>query len=247
MLKNILLAGVLLFSLAQNGRSAIISAWDFSTQTGGVNNFGVSPLSPTTADVNITATALTRGAGISTTGTGAVNAWGGTGFITTSPNLANAIAADEFITFSVSANAGFELSLSSIDAYNIRRSGSGPTTGQWQYSLGGGSFNDIGSAITWGTTTTSAGNNQAAISLSGISELQGVDSGISVLFRVVTWGATNSGGTWYLNDPADTAATDFGVSGTITAVPEPTSMVLVGLMGVAGVAVRARRRLAKKA
>lgn len=32
-----------------------------------------------------------------------------------------------------------------------------------------------------------------------------------------------------------------------TAVPEPTSMVLVGLMGAAGIAVRARRRLAKKA
>lgn len=34
---------------------------------------------------------------------------------------------------------------------------------------------------------------------------------------------------------------------TVTAVPEPTSMVLVGLVGVAGVAIRARRRLAKKA
>lgn len=37
-----------------------------------------------------------------------------------------------------------------------------------------------------------------------------------------------------------------GVS-SITAVPEPTSMVLVGLVGVAGCVVRARRRLAQKA
>jgi hypothetical protein len=39
---------------------------------------------------------------------------------------------------------------------------------------------------------------------------------------------------------------DFALNG-VAAVPEPTSMVLVGLMGVAGVAVRARRRLAKTA
>ncbi len=105
------------------------------------------------------------------------------------------------------------MSLSNIPVYNIRRSGTGPTTGIWQYKVGSGNFTDIGSAITWGSITTSSGNDQSAITLSGISALQNIPSGISVTFRIVSW-AGASAGTWYINDQM-TGSRDLIVNGTV--------------------------------
>lgn len=199
---------------------AVTTAWDFSPLPGGATNFGTSPLAATSSDSNMTAGGLTRGVGIGTTGTGAANAWGGTDFITASPSQATAIASNEFATFTITANAGFTVSLSDIAAYNIRRSATGPTTGIWQYQIGAGAFTDVGSAITWGAITTGAGNPQSAINLSGISALQNVPAGTTITLRVVTWGATGAAGTWYLNDPADTTVNDLIVNGTTAVAPK---------------------------
>lgn len=193
----------------------VLAGWDFSALTGGTNNFGTSPLLATTSNSSLTIGGLTRGSGISTTGASAGNAWGGTDFITASPTKTTAISGNEFATFTISANTGFTFSLSSISAYNIRRSSTGPTTGIWQYQINSGSFVDIGSDITWGGTTTAAGNAQPAIDLSGITALQNIASGTIITLRCVTWGATAVGGTWYLNDPLDTTANDIVVNGTV--------------------------------
>lgn len=230
-MKKIIAAGLLTGIAMFGANAASLVTWDFSALTGGSNSFGASPLAGTVIS-NATSSGLIRGSGIGTTGSGAGNAWGGNDFITATPSFSAAITANEFVTFSLKADVGYTLSFTSIDAYNIRRSASGPTTGQWQYSLDGSSFTDIGSAITWGGTTNSSGNSQSAITLSSISALQNVASSITVTFRIVTWGATTSGGTWYLNDPADTAAADFGISGSIAAVtpvPEPASLALLGV------------------
>ena len=56
-----------------------IAGWDFNGLSGGTNNFGSSPLTASTTASNITAGGLTRASGFGTTGTGATNAWGGTG------------------------------------------------------------------------------------------------------------------------------------------------------------------------
>jgi len=182
--------------------SAQIATWDFSDAIalpGGSGNFGTSPFAAISADPGVTVSGLIRGAGLATSGTGAGKGWGGNGFTTTSTTEANGIAASDYVTFSITVGSGFSLSLLGIPAYNIRRSNTGPTTGIWQYQIGAGSFVDIGSAITWGTTTTATGNNQAAIDLSGIADLQNVAAGTVITFRIVNWGATNAGGTWYLN------------------------------------------------
>jgi hypothetical protein len=162
-----------------------IAGWDFldGNYPGGSNNYGPSPASPTNSNLNVTIGGLTRASGFGTTGTGAGNAWGGTGDGTT--------------TFTVKANSGYTLSLSEISAYNVRRSGTGATTGQWAYSLDGTNFTNIGNSITWGATTSSSGNAQSAISLIGISELQNLSSATTVTFRIINTGS--SGGTWYLN------------------------------------------------
>ncbi len=236
--------GLAQVALLSSSSAGIITAWDFDPLTGGANNFGVSPLSATQADANVSVVGLTRGSGVGTTGTGAGNAWGGNAM-----QAANATAAatgNDFFSFSVTANAGQTVSFSDVAAYNIRRSASGPTTGLWQYQVGGGGWNSIGGNITWGAVTSSAGNAQSAITLSGIGALQNVGSGIAVDFRVLMFGGTASAGTGYLNDPSGSSGNDFIVNGTISAVPEPTSMALLGVTGVVG-AVGARFRKKAKA
>ncbi len=174
----------------------VLGGWDFN----GLSGFGGGSLAPGTTGSNVSVGSLTRGSGITTAGSGASNGWGADGW-DGQTTAAGAITANKFITFTITANSNFAVSLSSISAYNIRRSGTGPTTGLWQYKVGAaGSFIDIGTAITWGGTTTAAGNAQASINLSGIANLQNVASGTVITFRIVNYNASGSGGTWYLNN-----------------------------------------------
>jgi hypothetical protein len=177
--------------------NGVLAAWE----TTGLSGYGPSPFAATSNAPNVTVVGLTRGAGVNTVGTAGANAWGGTGFVFA--NESAAIAGNSFATFSLTATSGYLLSCSNIPAYNIRHSGTGSTTGIWQYSVGGSAFTDIGSAITWGSTTTSSGNGQPAIDLSGISALQNVPSGTNVTFRIVLWGGASPGsGSWYVNNLA---------------------------------------------
>jgi hypothetical protein len=180
-------------------------AWEMTGQSNG----GSSPMVPTTLDNRVVVEGLTKGSGIGAVTT--VNVWGGNDFMGT--DLTTAIANNDFATFSVTPASGYQVSFSQIPAYNIRRSGTGPTTGIWQYRKGSGAFADIGSFITWGAVTSGNYNPQPAIDLSGIAVLQNVPSGTTVTFRVVTWGGTGTAGTWYINT---ITGDDLAVVGTIS-------------------------------
>jgi hypothetical protein len=216
--------------------AGFLVGWDLSGLTG----YGPSPLIPSTLTGDITVGGLTRGTGVTTSGTAAANGWGGTGWM--AANLAVAISDQDFATFSITGNnaiAAPAIRFTAIDSYNIRRSATGPTTGQWQYQIGSGSFTNIGSQITWGTTTTATGNLQSAINLTAIAPLQNVSSGTTVTFRIVNWGATATGGTWYFNNfTSGNSNTPFDLvirgEAIPEAIPEPTSLVLTGLAGVVG-------------
>src|SRR5690606_3004847 len=96
------------------------------------DSYGVSPFTASTTADNLVIGGLTRGSGIGTTsGTPAANAWGGTGFSATS--AVEAVDENEFVTFTITADTGYTFSIAGIDPYNIRRSNTGPDTGQWQY------------------------------------------------------------------------------------------------------------------
>ena len=200
------------------GQTITLSGWDFNS----LSAYGSSPLTPSSSAANLTIVGLTRGTGITTSGTAAGSAWGGTGMDNDSE--ANAITGNDFIFFSITANSGYSLSINSINAYNIRRSSTGPTTGQWQYKVGSGSFTDIGTDITWGTKTSSSGNSQAAIDLSGISALQGVSAGTTVTFRCIVWGASASTGTWYLNNFQ--AGNDFVIDVTVNSTSSTPTITI---------------------
>ena len=229
-------------AIARPVAADVVAGWDFSTLTGGTGNWGPSPFAPTTTAANLSYVGLTRGPAVSTgvtgsTGAAAAGAWGGNTWFggTASPDsLDNAITRGAYVTFSITASDGYSLSLSDVAAYNVRRSNTGPSLGQWQYQIGSGSFANIGSAITWGSTTTSSGNAQTSISLSGISPLQSLAAGSTVTFRIVNYNtgtAGSNGGTWYLNDPTKTVTNDFVINGSVTGTSGGTNLFWNGGAG----------------
>lgn len=200
--------------------STTLAAWEVN----GVHliqGFGPSPYDPTTSHPGVTVGGLTRGSGLTDTGTAANNAWGASGWYSAAPtqNQTAALANNKFVTFTITPNFGVNLSITTIEPYNIRRTNTGPQTGIWQYSINGGAFIDIGTEITWGVTTTAAGNPQVAIDLSGISDLQNLTSSTTVTFRIVNWdtdndpGNSNNNKTWYINN---TPGNDLVIRGNLT-------------------------------
>ncbi len=222
MKKTTLMLCVFLSTLIGFAQTETLAEWTPATLAGGGNDFGSSPFTASTVADNLVVGGLIRGAGIGTTGSGAANAWGGNDFTATS--AVEAVDENEFVTFTITADAGYTFSIESIEPYNIRRSATGPTTGQWQYQIGSGTFTDIGSEITWGSTTTNAGNNQPAIDLSEILDLQNIASGTVVTFRILLYGASATGGTWYLNGHINATNKTLKVLGTVEEESSPVQI-----------------------
>lgn len=202
-----------------------LASWTF---TNAALDWGPSPAPPTTSNSNVTVVGLTRGPGITTSGSAAATGWGGNGFsdgvLTGSQTADSAISLGNYFTFSLTATTGNNMSLSEIGAYNVRRSNSGPSNFKWQYSLNGVSFTDIGGTIpTGGNFNASPGNPQSAIALSGIPALQNVPSGTTVTFRLVAWTATGISGTFYFNSGGTNPT--LAINGTISSTPLPVTLI----------------------
>lgn len=234
-----ILTGAASMACSSSLLAATIAGWDFNSLPGGASNFGPSPYSATAADPDVIVGGLTRGPGVSTAGTGAARGWGGSGW-DGNANAADAIANGDYVSFTLQADDGKSLSLSSIDPIQYRRSGTGPTSGQLQYSTGG-SFTNLATFDYSSTATTGA--SLPAVDLSGIASLQNIQPSTQVTFRIANFGATGSTGTWYLFDVgADAGTADFVVNGaTGIAIPEPATFALLALCGVACLGARGRR------
>lgn len=108
---------------------------------------------------------------------------------------ANAINKDEFLQIEIGIEAKYKVSLTGI-GIRIRRSGSGPTTGSWQYSLDGKNFSEISEAdfALVSVDGDKEGINQPVVDLSEISDLQNIKGKKTVILRLYLWGAkTNTG------------------------------------------------------
>jgi predicted extracellular nuclease len=209
------LAAIALMSFATPSLADVLAGWDVSTQSGGTGNFGISPLPTSAAHTNLTVGGLTRGGGVGISGSGAARAWGGNDWQNTT--AANAVAGNDYATFSVTPKNGYAMSLDSISKLDYRRSGTGAGNGVLQYQIGGGAFNDI-TTVSYTATTSAGGSITTPISLSGIADLQNVAAGTQVTFRIVNFGGTSAGGTWYVYDVANTTANDLELSGTVSPV-----------------------------
>lgn len=207
--------------------SGVLVGWNVR----GVTGFGASPMVPTTKAVNLTATGLTRAAGVATNTTPATGGWGGAGF--NSATEAAAITAADYATFSLAANAGYRLSLSAVSRFDYRRSNTGPPTGVLQYQIGPGAF--VSFATNSYTSTSGSGGSLAAIDLTSVAALQNIGPGTNVTIRIVNYGASGSTGTWYIYDQAASTADDFAITGTLTPLtgpaPSAPNLTLLTLSG----------------
>ena len=192
--------------------TGVLAGWDVSS----LGSFGASPQAPTTNAPNLSVVGLTRGSGVATTATAAGRAWGGHDFTATSATAA--VTAGDYATFSLSANAGYRVSFSSISKFDYRRSSSGPTTGVMQYQVGSDGFVSF---ATNAYASSSSGVSLGAMDLSAITALQDVGPGTHVTFRIVNFGATGSTGTWYIFDAGASTALDFAIQGTLSSLSGP--------------------------
>jgi uncharacterized repeat protein (TIGR01451 family) len=195
--------------------------WDVNGLAGGANNYGPSPLPPSTNAVGVTVVGLTRGSGVGTNNTGAGRAWGGNNWIDTSSSAA--ITNNRFATFALTAHAGYKVSYAAVSKFDYRRSSTGPTNGLLQYQIGSGAFNDL-AAVSY-PTNTSSGGSLSSIDLSGIAALQDVGAGTNVTFRIVNWGGTSSNGTWYIFDVSNSIALDLELRGTVAPAVVPLTPI----------------------
>jgi hypothetical protein len=185
-----------------------IAAWQLNGATG-----SEVTRNATTLDPNLNTSTLSRIGGVNSSAL--ANAFGGTNF-TASGTRADALANWRGYTFAINTLTGYNVSLSTLDV-RFRRSGTGPNNFAWYYSLDGTSFTQIGSDITY-TLTTTGGDAQAQINLSGITALQNVTFGTTITFRLIAWGATATTGTFAIGRSLTAGTTDYSlaIGGTVT-------------------------------
>jgi hypothetical protein len=217
MLRSICFASVVLaLAVAPGGAATIV--YDFTGQPG--TEVAVAP----TAQVpGVMASLLARSPSL------VPNAESGMDSIN-SNNWTSGPAADFYI-FSLTPAAGSPLSLSALD-YTDRRSATGPTSFQVSFSLGGSAtFTPIGSY-----TLTDTANHRESFDLASFAALQNATT--TVTFHVAGANSTNVLGTYRLGraigEPNQGLPANLVVTTATTAVPGPTSVILLGLGGVLG-------------
>ncbi|MES2776469.1 MAG: T9SS type A sorting domain-containing protein [Bacteroidota bacterium] len=203
----------------------VLASWDMNsiaTYPGGVNNFGPSPAAPNSTNANVVVGGLTRGTGVGTTGTGAARGFGGNGWTQTT-DAATAIAANQFITFTVQPlSTNTYISIAGITTFNYRRSGTGPSTALVQYSINGGTFIDIATVSFTSTATTGASlsaGDLASLNTSTVTAMQGINDATVVTFRIVPLGSTGTAGTFYIFDFGNSTTADFVLSASSLILP----------------------------
>jgi trimeric autotransporter adhesin len=192
-----------------------IAAWDFFGQN------TVATAAATTFNANLVSVS---GANNITRGAGAAASAGANSFRTVGfQNNGIAVANTDYFQITLTAQTGFNLSLSSIDG---RLSGTQTFVGaagvsnQFAYSLDGTNFTLIGSpSVLTGTVPLTL----PTISLAGIPALQNIAAGTTVTLRFYASGQTATGG-WGFNSNAAAGVNGLAIGGAVTAAnPTPTT------------------------
>ena len=214
---SVALAGSL--TAARVCAQTVLAGWDVS----GLTASGPSPWAPTTSSPNVTVGGLTKGSGITNTAT--ANVWGANSW--TNAGMADsktqAIDGNKFVTFTITPNAGYTVSVTNISKFFVSKSATGPASGELQYSTDGTTFTDI-TPLAYGTQGTAiSAANIGTFDLSGVAPLQNLSSNTTVTFRIVNWGASTFAGTWYLGN-GNASGSDFEVSGTVISSGVPPNI-----------------------
>lgn len=202
------------------------------------------------SDANVTVTSLVNQSGVFTTGSDNYN--GGTDRVSiwstaagSATSYANAFSAGSYLTFQITANAGYDITFSSI-TFQVAAATTGPSDRAFYLVSETNPANFSASSIVLSTDRTAAGGGtipyQSATTTNTVpqdysvdlSSLGGLAAGETRYFR------------FYLQTPTSTqgiAFDDIVVNGTVTAsaVPEPSATALLAGGALLGFAVLRRR------
>ena len=232
--KLVLAVCALLFLAAANAYAAVIV--DYTMTAYGASATSAATGAAYSSDANLTVTSLVNQSGVFTTGSDNYN--GGTDRVSiwttstgSSTSYANAFSAGSYVTFQITANAGYDLTLSSI-TFQVAAATTGPSDRAFYLVADTNPANFSASSTVLSTDRTAAGSGtipyQAATSTNTVpqdytvdlSSIGGIAAGQTIYFR------------FYLQTPTASqgiAFDDIVVNGTVTAsaVPEPSSCALL--------------------
>lgn len=238
------IALALVIGLSGQVSAAVIAGWDFQTTTTGGTATAASPATPKVYVANFGAgTMYLDGSNGSSNwfvpGTGStnteLNAFAGTivnagpGFSTTTTGAASLALVNQTANSKQAVIRFSMLGLSNLEiSYASQRTSSGFTSQTWEWSTDGASYNSIGSKIA-GTNPgeiRDTFNNTGVLSFTNIS---GLDNAANAYIRITFAGATSGTG----NNRLDNIQ--------LSAVPEPSTLSLLGL-AITGAPFLRRRR-----
>lgn len=229
MLVKLSLSAGLVLSISCQCCGAMLLSWNT------FGNAGTESSEPSVTNfANIAPADLTRGAGISNSGNEnrfGGSSWFDTGNTIAGSTVAEAVAGNHYLEFIVIPTGGATFSATSFN-FMWDRSGTGPSAVTLRSSLDAFTA-DLGSVTGLVSSVT---NNTIAIT--GVT-----DVAIATSFRLYGFGATSGAGTGGFDTTTNSANVIF--NGTVTAVPEPSSLALLVAAAAAGGAIRQFRRHAK--
>ena len=172
------------------------------------------------ADVS-SATGYSRGAGLNPAG--ASSTFNSTAFDSGNTSFADAIADSEVITWSFTLSQAYDL-----DSFSIRydKSATGPSNLQLSLDTGAGFVSVL--------TDAAVSDTAEEALLVDLSAFDGITGGT---FRYAGFGATSAGGTFDFENTANINSHSFQLNATV-AIPEPSTLVLLGIGLMGFVAVR---------
>jgi hypothetical protein len=237
MKRAVLIAAIAIFGLSSSYLSArtVLAGWEVS----GLANSGPSPFAATASNPNLTIGGFTKGLGVTNTTTG--NVWGGNSWTNLGvlPSETQAINGNKYLTFTVTPNPGYFVSVTNISKFFVTKSGTGPASGELQYSTNGTTFVDV-TNLSYGIQGTAiSAANIGTFDLSGVAALQNLNSNTTATIRIVNWGGTSFPGTWYIAN-GNASGSDFELSGTVISsgvAPHITDISPSNIVATAGTTV----------
>jgi hypothetical protein len=231
------LAAMVLSFATGNAKADLVAGWDFQTTANGGTAVVAAPNTPNLYVANFgTATMYLNGqegssnwVASATTAVNELNAFTGTainagpGFSTTTTTpaalaLLNSTANGKSAVFKFSMGGFKDL----VVSYATQRSGTGFTSQTWAFST---------DATNWTETQVVTGI-PAGFAAQTLNTITGLDGAATAYLRLTVAGASSAAGNNRLDN----------IQFNATAVPEPTSMMLLGCAAVGGWGVRRLRR-----